>query len=133
MTEQAQTSKRRFRKYAKFLSIGIVISIALGVLTQRYADGPTGPIAGGKLRTGEFVTEEVSDWTFAHREEVELELVEPATSRTVVTFAHNGQLYIPVPLGFFSRRVPDYPMIGHVFLFFSHWHLDAPNLSSIRS
>ncbi len=125
MTEQAQTSKRRFRKYAQFLGIGIVIFITLGVVMQRYADGPTGPFAGGKLRTGELVTGQISDWTFAHREEVELELVEPATSRTVVTFAYKDQLYVPVTLGFFARRVPDYPMIGHVFLFFKHWHLYA--------
>jgi hypothetical protein len=123
LTDQA--TKIRFWKASRILVVAFVLLVTLGFITQRTLDGPVGPIPGGKLRGGDLVSAPVSDWTFAHRQEVELQLVEPVGSRTVVTFAYNGDLYVPVPLGFFARRVPDYPMVGHLLRFFKRWHLDA--------
>lgn len=103
----------------------MVMFAVLGFLGLREADGPIGPLPGGKLRTGKVVSEHVSDWTFAHRNEIELELVAMSTSRTVVAFSYDGLLFVPVTLGYFARRVQDYAFIGHVLLYFKRWHLDA--------
>ena len=121
----------RLWKYLAISATTIGIFVVLGLIGQRVADGPIGPIAGGKLRTGELVSEHNFDWTFAHRKEIELELVAMSTSRTVVAFSYDGLLYVPVTLGYFTRRIQDYPMIGHVFLYFKRWHLDAMRDGSV--
>lgn len=67
---------------------------AVGVLA-RLADGPIGPFAGGRLRTGELVTQSDIDWSFARDvPEMELQLVDPPRSRTTWLLVDNGALYV---------------------------------------
>lgn len=71
------------------------IGVALGV-AARFSDGPLGPIAGGPLRSGEWVTDPEPDFSFLRDvPEVEFQLLEPARSRTTWIVHHDGEIYIP--------------------------------------
>ena len=76
----------------RWLGIG---AIAFGVLVcgsivgARFADGPLAILPGGPLVAGEFVTGPEPDWTFAGAiETIELQLLEPARSRTTWILEH---------------------------------------------
>ena len=46
--------------------IAVLALLAGGVvLAARYSDGPLGPLPGGSLTSGPFVTKPVADWTLA--------------------------------------------------------------------
>ena len=79
--------------------IGIVLAllilglVGLGV-AARFADGPIALYPGGPLVAGEWVDGDV-DWTFAREEPLmELQLLEPGTSRTVWLLVHDRRLFI---------------------------------------
>lgn len=80
--------------------IGILSLAALALLigvgvVARFSDGPVAIFPGGPFRSGERVMAE-PDWSFARDvEEVELQLVEPARSRTVWLVVHEGLPYVP--------------------------------------
>ena len=99
--------------------LGILLAIllaAVGVLlvAARFSDGPLGMIAGGPLVAGELVIAE-PDWTFARDvATVELQLLEPARSRTTWILESGGKVYIPS--GYMNST------IGH---YWKHWPLEA--------
>ena len=99
-------------------------------------DGPSGPLPGGRLRTGAIVSEPDVDWTFADGQMIELQLVEPLGSRTTAVMVHEGQLYVPCDLGFIFRRVPAFhPARWMLSLIYrvKHWHEDVLRDGPARS
>jgi hypothetical protein len=83
----------------------LVLALALGVaalaLVARFLDGPLGPLPGGPLHAGLFVSDPVADWSFAAGQpEVELQLDAQSTSRTTWIVVHEGRAYIPAATGF---------------------------------
>jgi hypothetical protein len=113
--------------------VGVVLIVALGVTwgVLSRADGPTGPIPGGELVSGELVEDPNVDWTpiFGTEPvgEIELQLEAPVGSRITGAFLHEGDLYVPCDLGYMWRRVPDGTMRGllRVIWFFKDWHENA--------
>jgi hypothetical protein len=81
--------------------LGIAVLVLVGLLCvvaagARCADGPVGVLAGGPLRSGEWAAEPVADWSFAAEiPTIELQLLEPARSRTVWIVVHEGRAYVP--------------------------------------
>ncbi len=74
-------------------AVGLAVAFTLGV---RLSDGPVGPFPGGAFGEGPMSTEAEIDWSFAAPiGEIELQLLEPARSRTVWLVVHEGELYIP--------------------------------------
>ncbi len=119
---------------AKFF-IGVVVVLVIvvtgAVVVQRMADGPSGPIAGGKLKSGELVQAADVNWEEAFGDEpfasIELELVSTGTSRITGAFVHEGSLYIPCDLGYLWRRAPETSsrlILGTIWLF-KDWHEKA--------
>ena len=83
----------------RWLGIGaIAFAVLVGGIAvgARFSDGPLAIFAGGPLVAGEFVTGPEPDWTFASAiDTVELQLLEPARSRTTWILEHEGKIYIP--------------------------------------
>jgi hypothetical protein len=74
----------------------LVLAIVALLVGARFADGPLEIIAGGPFRSGELVRGAEPDWSFVRDVgEVELQLLEPARSRTTWILAHEGRAYIP--------------------------------------
>jgi hypothetical protein len=72
--------------------------IAFGLIAQagRYMDGPLGPLPGGALERGQAVPAGSIPWDeFAHVETIELQLLEPARSRTTWIVEYAGAAYVP--------------------------------------
>lgn len=70
--------------------------VVLLFVGARLHDGPLGPIPGGALAGGEFVTAPVGDWSFAANvAEIELQLASQSKSRTVWIAVHEGKAYVP--------------------------------------
>lgn len=118
----------RLFRIAAIAAAGLIVLLFAAVLVaQRFSDGPMGPISGGPLRAGELVADRDVDWTYFPGGEIELQLVEPAGSRTTGAFVHEGQLYVPCDLGFISRRVPStrFRLILAAISSVKHWHQDA--------
>lgn len=73
-----------------FVIIGVV------AMAARFSDGPLGPFAGGPFTSGDTHTGPEPDWRFlADRETVELQLLEPARSRTTWILVYEGRVFIP--------------------------------------
>ena len=73
----------------------VVILIVLALIGARFTDGPTEILAGGPFTSGSLVTEE-PDWTFlTDRDTVEVQLMEPARSRTTWLAVVDGRVFIP--------------------------------------
>ena len=104
----------------------VVLLVGAGLLAQRLSDGAlAGPIPGGPFRTGTLVTEPVGDWSFAHGQPAELQLVDPPGSRQLGTMVHEGALYVPCDLGFIADRSPDGRLAGALLKNLKGWHEDA--------
>ncbi len=108
----------------------VAVLVGIGVVA-RFSDGPIGPFPGGPLRAGSLVSEPDVDWSFVDWESrpgriVELQLVEPPSSRTTGILVHEGQLYVSADLGFIWRRLPG-PGRGVLFVIwgFKQWHEEA--------
>jgi len=83
------------------LILVLAIGVAALAFVARFLDGPIGPLPGGPLRGGLFVSEPVSDWTFAAGEqEIELQLDAQSTSRTTWILVHEGRAYVPASTEF---------------------------------
>ena len=110
----------------KIMLAVIVLAIGGTLLALRFADGPTQFIAGGELKTGEWATQPVEDWSFIHAKNVELQLVEPTSSRITGIMVHDGELYIPCDLGFMWNRLSGRSrwVLNAIYLF-KGWHEDA--------
>ena len=73
----------------------VVLLVVVLVFGARFGDGPIAIVPGGPLVSGELVTGGEPDWTFARDiMEMELQLVEPARSRTVWLQVHDKKLYL---------------------------------------
>lgn len=81
------------------LILGLVVGVGLVIFVAgRSSDGPLGFFSGGAFASGEAM-EAIDDWSFARDvETVELQLLEPARSRTVWLIVAGGTAYIPCGL-----------------------------------
>lgn len=90
----------RFLRWIGIALAVLVLGLVAVAIVARSLDGPLRPLPfallpGGPLRTGELVTGPEPDWSFARDIEVmELQLLEPARSRTVWLLVHEGKLYV---------------------------------------
>ena len=81
--------------------IGVIILIPLvAIITLRTdnqdADGPSILFPGGELVSGELHTGPDPDWTFTDDvQTIELQLVNPLSSRTIFIMESGGKVYIP--------------------------------------
>jgi len=83
------------------IAAALAVLAALVYYGARLGDGPLGPIPGGPLRSGELVSEPVSDWSFARDvPEIALQLASQDVSRTTWILVSDGQAYIPCSLGY---------------------------------
>ncbi len=74
---------------------GVVAFFAVSAVVARVADGPVGVLAGGPFTSGERV-DAPRDWGFlTDVGEVELQLLDPARSRTTWVVVEEGRAYIP--------------------------------------
>ncbi len=89
-------------KAIRWIGIGLVIlvaAIACLAVAARFTDGPVGPLQGGPLVAGRLVEGPVRDWSFVEPVgEIELQLLNPARSRTTWIVFHDGSAYIPCGL-----------------------------------
>ncbi len=80
--------------------LGVLFVALLGiagsvVFAARFSDGPIAVLAGGPLVSGELVTGVEPDWTFARDlPTIELQLLEPARSRTTWILVHERDAYV---------------------------------------
>lgn len=120
--------RRVLRYLAIVAAVGVVALVATVLIVQRVSDGPIGPLSGGPLRAGPLVSDPNVDWAFLDGgKEIELQLVEPPSSRTTGSLVHDGQLYVPCDLGFLWRRIQSAGFRGFARVLFTvkHWHEDA--------
>ena len=133
MTDQTQThlprQKSLLRTLAIISGVMIILLVVTGLVAQRRSDGPSAFIPGGPLRTGSLVSETDIDWASVLDENpgsIELQLVDPPTSRITGVMLHDGQLYVPCDLGFMWRRFSgSQRWITHLIWVFKTWHEDA--------
>lgn len=79
-----------------WFGLAVVIAIAVGFAAARRADGPLAIIAGGPFVSGELYSGPEPDWSFVRDvSEVELQLLEPARSRTTWILDAEGRAFIP--------------------------------------
>jgi hypothetical protein len=114
----------------KYIGIGllaIMLVAVIGILiTQRVSDGPIEFLQGGSFRTGELITQPVTDWSFGVDKRSEFELVGYATSRTAGYIMHDGVAYMTCDLGYIWNRLEGpQRWILHLIYLFKHWHEDA--------
>ena len=77
------------------LILGFVFLLGAVVVLARFGDGPTAILPGGPLESGELYTGPEPDWTFARDiPEMELQLVEPDSSRTIWLLVVDRKLYV---------------------------------------
>lgn len=70
-------------------------AVGTAALKARFADGPTALFAGGPLISGPLRSGPDPDWAFTDDiETIELQLLEPATSRRTWVAQYDGKLYI---------------------------------------
>jgi hypothetical protein len=83
-------------RLARRLGIVLAALLLLFALLLVMRDGPTGPIAGGRLG-GPEVAGPVADWSFSDDFETIAIEVRPDDphSVTVICFAHEGRLFVP--------------------------------------
>ena len=94
-----------------------VLILALGALIvgARWHDGPVGLIAGGPLAAGDLAIGAEPDWKFTHDiPTVELQLLNPARSRTTWILEIDGHIYIAS--GYMNS------MVGKLW---KHWPYEA--------
>ena len=134
MNSMAQPNKKRgwFGRAAMALGVLTLLLIGAGLVAQRLSDGPLNDIIpGGPLRAGTLVSEAAIDWAAVLGDDggiavVELQLVEPASSRWVGIMERDGQLYVPCDLGFmWGRFSGSQRRVLHLIYLFKRWHEDA--------
>ena len=69
MTTEARTDGKRSWLRITAMSIGLIMIalVVLGSVASRMSDGPIGPIPGGRLQSGELITDSNVDWRFPDR------------------------------------------------------------------
>ena len=84
-----------------FQALGILVLIpAVAIATLRFdnrnADGPSILFPGGELVSGELYTGPEPDWSFTDDvRTVELQLVDPLSSRRILIMESDGKVYVP--------------------------------------
>lgn len=118
---------RFFKYFTGTLLVLIIVMIISILLVQRFSDGPIEPMQGGPFKTGEVITEPVTDWSFAAGRNIEFELVGPGTSRVAGFIMHDGHAYMTCDLGFIWNRFEDSNQrrILQTLYIFKRWHQDA--------
>lgn len=118
---------RFFKYFAGTLLVLIIVTIISILLVQRFSDGPIEPMQGGPFKTGEVITEPVTDWSFAAGRNIEFELVGPGTSRVAGFIMHDGHAYMTCDLGFIWNRFENSNQrrILQTLYIFKRWHQDA--------
>lgn len=72
-----------------------VTAVATAAFKQRFADGPNRVFSGGPLEAGELYQGPEPDWSFVNPiPTIEMQLLDPATSRRIWTVEHNGRIYV---------------------------------------
>ena len=83
-------------KWIGYFLLGIVVFVGVYLFAMRFADGPSGPVAGGAFTTGTLHRGPEPDWReMRERGEVEFQLLDPPRSRTTWIAEHEGRIYIP--------------------------------------
>lgn len=114
---------------------GLLILVLIGstFIAQRLSDGPLNAmLPGGPLRAGTLAANDASLATpLSNRgatamEPIELQLVDPPTSRYTGIMVRDGQVYVPCDLGFmWGRFEGSQRTMLHLIYLFKHWHEDA--------
>ena len=114
---------------------GLLILVAIGsvFIAQRLSDGPLNDLLpGGPFRTGTLAGKDaslatrLSESTEGTMRPIELQLVDPPTSRYTGIMVHDGQVYVPCDLGYMWGRFEGRARtILHLIYLFKHWHEDA--------
>jgi len=74
------------------LSVSLLGSLAI---KAQFSDGPSVLFSGGPLIAGEMVIGQEPDWSFVRNiRTFELQLINPANSRTLWVVEHDGKLYL---------------------------------------
>jgi len=124
--EESVAARTWPRRLARGVSVLTILLITAGLVAQRFSDGPTGPISGGPLKSGELVADPDIDWAFTVGQEIELQLVEPMRSRTTGVMVHEGELYVACDLGFiWARFSGQRRWILNLIYLFKRWHEDV--------
>jgi len=90
------------KKILGFAAGGLAL-LALSIFVAgRLSDGPLGFFSGGPFKSGESVATPVQNWNFLRDvDTIELQLLEPARSRTVWLIVEDGVAFIPCGLPHF--------------------------------
>jgi hypothetical protein len=77
-------------------AVGIIVAVVVATsIVARFSDGPLEIMAGGAFTSGELITQE-PDWSFVKDyATVEVQLLDPAASRTTWIAVHEGRVFIP--------------------------------------
>lgn len=72
-----------------------ITAVATAGVKQRFADGPNRVFSGGPLIAGELHTGAEPDWSFVNDiPTIEMQLLEPGTSRRIWIAEHNNKIYL---------------------------------------
>lgn len=72
-----------------------ITAVSTAAVKQRFADGPNRVFSGGPLVSGDIHSGAEPDWSFVNDiPTIELQLLDPPTSRTIWTVEHAGKLYV---------------------------------------
>lgn len=94
--KNAMTAVISVLRWIGLVLLAILLVIAIYVFAMRFADGPSGIVAGGPFTTGELHTGPEPDWrAMRTRAEVEFQLLDPARSRTTWIAEYDGRIFIP--------------------------------------
>lgn len=70
-------------------------AVSTAAMKQRFADGPNRVFSGGPLVAGEIYSGPEPDWSFVNQiPTIEMQLIDPPTSRRIWTVEHAGKLYV---------------------------------------
>ena len=124
----------RLLRWSLYAAVAVAVLVSVAAAAHLYwADGPTGPLAGGAFETGT-PTPLPPDYTRALQGDFEFELVSTGRSRTAGGLLLDDELYLTCDLGFIWSRVPDDTARGmlNVIYWFKTWHHDAMSDGRIR-
>jgi hypothetical protein len=86
-------------KIARWLGIALgvlLLGLAAVTVVARFQDGPVAVFQGGVFTSGEVADAGNVDWSFVRAiENIELQLLEPARSRTTWILDQDGEIFIP--------------------------------------
>lgn len=141
MATQSATRAGKTRRWFRYaaIALGVLVFAVIGAVfvAKRLSDGPLNAmIPGGPLRAGALVTEDLAtvlgargscvNGVCAEMTPVELQLVDPPTSRYTGIMVYDGQVYVPCDLGFMWGRFEGRQRtVLHLIYLFKHWHEDA--------